>query len=101
MDNLIKRLQDEAGLTEDQAIKSISIIRDFMNKEGIEIDWSKFVKGKYENFTDKAKATFNDLSQQAREYGNKISDKAEDLATEAKRTARDLAQKAADKLDDK
>lgn len=100
MENLVKRLQEEAGLTEDQAIKSIAIIKDFMDNEGIEIDWGKFVKGKYENLTDNTKSFLNDLKAKARDLGNRVSDKAEDIATEAKRTARDLAQKAADKLDD-
>ena len=87
MDNLIKRLQNEAGLTQEQAIKSLSIVKDFMDKEDIKIDWEKFAKGKYENFTDKAKEMYDN-----------ISDKAEDLATEAQRKMRDLSHKASDMM---
>lgn len=100
MENLLKRLQDEAGLTEEQATKTVSIIKDFMDKEGFEIDWEKFFKEKYTNLQGQAKSLFDVISKKANEYSNKIEDKVEDLGIHAKRTARDLSQKASDLLDD-
>ena len=100
MDNLIKRLQDEADLTEDQAVKALVVVKDFMDKENLDIDWEKFFKGKYQDFSDKAKSLFDNVSDKTQEYTNKLSDKAEDLATQAKRTARDLSEKASHLFND-
>lgn len=100
MENLLKRLQDEAGLTEEQAAKSLTVIKDFMDKEGIEIDWEKFFKEKYADLRGQAKSLFDTLSHKAKEYTDIIEDKVEDLTVQAKRTARDLSQKASDILDD-
>lgn len=101
MENLVKRLQDEAGLTEEQAIKAISVIKDYMDKEGIEIDWGKFFKGKAEDFKEKAKELFSNVSDQTQSYSEKIADKLDDLAERARKGAHDLSQKAADFFDDK
>lgn len=100
MDNLLKKLQEEAGLSEEQSAKVMTIIKDFMDDEGFEIDWEKFFKGKYEDIKDQAKSFFDTLSSKAAEYSDKLEDKVEDLAIQAKRTARDLSQKASDLLDD-
>lgn len=100
MENLLKRLQEEAGLSEEQAVKVVTIVKDFMDKEGLEIDWEKFFKGKYGDLKEQAKSLFDVISHKAREYSDKIEDKVEDLTIQAKRTARDLSQKASDYLDD-
>lgn len=101
MENLLKRLQDEAGLSEEQAAKTLSVVKDFMDKEGFEIDWEKFFKEKYKDFRGQAKSFFDVLSVKASRYSEKLEDKVEDLTIQAKRTARDLSQKASDMLDDK
>lgn len=98
MDNLIKKLQDEAGLTEEQALKTLTVLKDYMDKEGLDIDWEKFFKGKYNDFVEKAKSFYENYTQHAEEYSNKLADKVEDIAIQAKRTARDLGQKASHML---
>lgn len=100
MENLLKRLQEEAGLTEEQSVNAMKVIKDFMDKEGIEIDWEKFFKEKYSDLRGQAKSLFDTFSKKAREYSDKIEDKVEDITIQAKRTARDVAQKASDILDD-
>jgi len=100
MDNLLKRLQEEAGLSEEQSAKVMVIIKDFMDKEGLEIDWEKFFKGKYEDLKEQTKSLFDTLSQKASRYTNKLEDKVEDISIQAKRTARDLALKTSEMLDD-
>ncbi|NDV66404.1 hypothetical protein [Bacteroides sp. 224] len=92
MENLIKRLQVEAGLTEEQAKRSVMVVMDFMDKEGMDIDWSKYLTGKYEKIKDQSKSFFDSLSHKAKEYSDIISDKAEDLMTEAKRKVRDISE---------
>ncbi|MFV0417668.1 MAG: hypothetical protein ACK5KT_02895 [Dysgonomonas sp.] len=101
MENLIKKLQEEAGLTQDQAVKAISVIKDYMDKEGLEIDWSKFFKGKADDFTERAKELFANISDQTHNYSEKIADKLDDFAEKARKSAHDLSQKAADFFDDK
>lgn len=100
MDNLIKRLQDEVGLTEDQSIKALSVIKSFMDKEDIKIDWEQFFKGKYTDFVDRAKSLYKNYTEHADDYSSKIADKVENLATNAKRTARDIGNKASHLLRD-
>lgn len=101
MENLVKRLQDEVGLTEEEAIKSLSIIKQFMDEEGLEIDWNKFFKGKYEEFTDSVKRIYEKATTQSQTYTEKIADKVEGLAAKARKGAHDLSQKAADFFDEK
>lgn len=101
MDNLIKRLQDEAGLTEEQSLKVVTIVKDFMDKEGLDIDWNKFFKGKYEDFVGKAKNIFSGTSKDGDSYTEKIADKVDELATKAKKGAHDISKKAADFFDEK
>lgn len=101
MENLIKKLQDEVGLTQDQAIKTISVVKDYMDKEGLEIDWEKFFKGKSEDFVEKAKGLFQNMSKQTQSYTDKIVDKVDDFTDKARKSAHDLSQKAADFFDEK
>lgn len=90
MENLIKKLQDEVGLTQDEAIKTISIVKEYMDKEGLEIDWDKFFKGKSEDFIEKARDLFANVSKQTQSYTDKIVDKIDDLADKARKGAHDL-----------
>jgi len=96
MESLIKKLQEEAGLTEEQAIKALSVLKDYMDKENLEIDWQKFFKGKYIEFKEKTKSFYDNYTQHAEEYSNKLADKAEDFAIQARRTARELGNKASE-----
>lgn len=90
MENLIKKLQDEAGLTQEQAIKAVSIVKDYMDKEGLEIDWDKFFKGKSEEFLDKAKDLFADVSKHTQSYTDKFVDKVDEFADKARKKASDF-----------
>ncbi len=101
MENLVNRLQNEVGLTEDQAIKAISVVKDYMDKEGLDIDWEKFFKGKSEDFLEKAKGLFSNVSKQTQSYTDKIVDKVDTFADKARKSAHDLSQKAADFFDEK
>ncbi len=99
--DLIKRLENEVGLSEEQAIKTISIIKEQMDKEGLEIDWEKFFKGKTEDFLEKAKSLFSSVSKQTQSYTDKLVDKVDEFADKARKGARDLGQKANDLFDEK
>ncbi|MDR2947953.1 MAG: hypothetical protein ACK5KL_08530 [Dysgonomonas sp.] len=90
MENLIKKLQDEAGLTTEQAVKAVSIVKDYMDKEGLDIDWDKFFKGKTEDFLSKARNLFSDVSKQTQSYTDKFVDKVDDIADKARKKASDF-----------
>ena len=100
MEDLLKKLQEEAGLSKEQSVEAVKIVKEFMDKEGIEIDWNKFFKERYENLRGNTKTLFDTLSDKAQKYSTKLEDKAEDLTIQAKRAVRDLSQKASDYLDD-
>jgi len=101
MEDLFKKLQDEAGLTQEQAVKAVSVVKEYMDKEGLEIDWEKFFKGKAEDFKEKAKNLFSNVSKHTQDYTEKFTDKVDDFADKARKSAHDLSQKAADFFDDK
>ncbi|WP_080904263.1 hypothetical protein [Parabacteroides sp. Marseille-P3160] len=83
MDNLIKKLEEEAGLTEEQAVKAVVTIKNFMDKEGLKIDWGKFFNQKVDQYSDKAKELFNQLI-----------DKTDNLMDKAREGIKDLGSKS-------
>ena len=73
MEDLIKELQEKAGLTRDQAIRSIEVVKDYMKQNGTDVDWEKFFKEKLEDVRSKVITvstkianTVDDLANQAR-----------------------------------
>ncbi|MFV0538421.1 MAG: hypothetical protein ACK5M3_13800 [Dysgonomonas sp.] len=90
MEKLIERLQEEAQLTQEQAIKAISVMKDYMDKEEMDIDWEKFFKGKSEDFIEKARSLFSTVSKQTHSYTDNIVDKIDDFADKVKKGAKDL-----------
>lgn len=90
MEKLIERLQEEAQLTQEQAIKAISVMKDYMDKEEMDIDWEKFFKGKSEDFIEKARSLFSTVSKQTHSYTDNIVDKIDNLADKVKKGAKDL-----------
>lgn len=100
MENLISRLETEVGLTSEQAIKTVSVIKDFMDKEGLDINWEKFFKGKYDGLKDDMKSLYDNMTEKSSNYADKLADAADDFADQAKKTAHDLSKKVSDFFDD-
>lgn len=100
MENLIKRLQEEAGLTEEQSYKVVLIVKDFMDKEDLKIDWSRFFKSKYDNLSDKVKDLSDKLTEKAHPYTEKLSEVVDSTMTKVRKSAHDISMKAADFFDD-
>ena len=90
MENLIKKLQDEVGLTYEQAVKAVAVVKDYMDKEGLDIDWDKFFKGKTEDFLTKAKDLFEDVSKHTQSYTEKFLDKVDEFADKARKKSSDF-----------
>lgn len=101
MENLVKDLQEKAGLTEEQSLKAIDVFKEYIDKHKGEVNWEKFFKGKYEEFKKTTKSTLNKVSSKAEDISDKVFDKVEDLTTDAKRIVRDTSKKVYDKLSDK
>lgn len=100
MENLVEKLQNEIGLSEDEAVQAVSVVKEYMDEEGLKIDWDKFFKGKYEEFIDKANRKFRKAARKMDDLSDDLSDKMEDFATQTKRKARDLSKKVYDVLDE-
>lgn len=100
MENLINKLREEADLTEEQAVKVLSIVKDYMDKSDIEIDWNKFFKGKYEDFSSKFQAFTGKVNEKAEPYVHKVAEVVDDLMSKAKKEAHELSQKAAEFFDE-
>lgn len=78
MEDLIKELQEKAGLTRDQAIRAIEVVKDYMKNSDAEIDWEKFFKEKLEDLREKVKTTTS-----------KVVDAVDDIADQARNIFRE------------
>lgn len=72
MENLLKRLKEEAGLTPEQSAKVLRIILDYMEKEDLDIDWNKFLSGKYEKFKEQSESFIEDAKRKIRDITDKL-----------------------------
>lgn len=99
MENLIQKLQTEAGLTKEQSYDTLKVIKEFMDNEGISIDWNKFVKGKYDHLSGEAKEDFQKISHKIDDWSDKVSDKVEDAGIKAKREIRDFSKDVRNNFD--
>lgn len=100
MENLIRRLQEEANLTQEQAYKVMLILKDFMDKEELKIDWNRFFKSKYDNFSEKVKDISIKLSEKAHPYTDKLSEVVDSTVNKVKKSAHDISLKTADFFED-
>lgn len=91
---------DEADLTEEQAVKVLSIMKDYTDKSDTDIDWNKFFKGKYSEFSSKLQTFAGKVNEKAEPYVNKVAEVVDDLMAKAKKEANDLNRKAADFFDE-
>lgn len=101
MEALIKKLQEEVDITEDQAIKALTVIKGELEKGNFDIDWNKLLKLKYGEAVGKTKEALDEVSTEAQKLADKLADKADVLADSAREKLRDISLKAADFFDDK
>lgn len=80
MDSLIKKLENEVGLTEEQAIKSIQIIKNYIVENGSTSNHEKSIKDRYgdlksvyKNMTDKLVDKIDNLTTQTKDLSHKAS----------------------------
>ncbi len=100
METLLTKLKNEVGLSDEQALKVMSCITDYMQENGLQPDWEKFLKGKAKNLMDTAKSAFDDFSHKAQDYADKIGDKVEDWADKAQDSVEDLSEEAKQKVNE-
>jgi ElaB/YqjD/DUF883 family membrane-anchored ribosome-binding protein len=99
MQELIQQLQEKAGLTPEQAAKSVEVIKEFVKGK-----LPPFIAGTvdswFANITAKAEDKKDGFMDQAGDFLDNMKDKVEDWAEDAKDKATHLAQDAKDKISD-
>lgn len=90
MENLVRKLQEEIGLSQDDAIRAVSLVKDYLDKQGVDVDWDKLFKEKSEDFIDKAKGVFSNVAKHTQSYTDKIVDKIDSFADKARKGAKDM-----------
>lgn len=96
MQELIQNLKDRAGLTDDQAVKAIDTVKDFVKSKlpaaiaGNVDNWFSGLGGaaapqpKKEGLADQAEDFLDNVSDKVEDWAEKAKDKAEDIMKEAK-----------------
>ncbi len=111
MKNLITKLQNEAGLTKDQAQMAVGIFRDYLIECEDDPDLVEALKVKAGHVAKSAKSKYNDLTEQADEMAgniqekvsnisNKAGDKADEMLDKAKKKAKVVVDKLSKYLDE-
>jgi len=96
METLISKLKSEAGLTEEQAIRSIQAFNEYMNENDLKIDWEEFLKAKSRKVSEATKSAFNQLFGEITWRGkaadniNSMTDKAKEAIDKARNAAADF-----------
>ncbi len=111
MKNLIDKLQDQVGLTRDQARMAVGIFRDYLAEcdndpdlvEALKVKAShaaKTAKSKYGELTDQADEVIGKVQESVTEAAGKAGDKAEELLDKAKKKAKVAVDKLSKYLDE-
>ncbi len=93
---LIRKLQDEVGLTHEQAKLAVACIREYIIEKQGDPDWDTFLKVKASNYAEKAKETGQQLSEKANHLRDKAIDALDDFSDKTQEKIKDLRSKAAD-----
>ncbi len=108
MDSLVTRLEQEVGLTHEQAVNAVKCIRKYLNENGLDPDWEEFLEAQAHKLSISAKTALDELTGKTQTWGAKLDDwadkahgKLEDLGDKAKQTIKDVRNKAADFIADK
>ncbi len=96
MDSLVSKLQNEVGLTEEQAKKAMSCIRSYMIENDL-VDWDNFFEAKARDVSEKAQKAWNELTGKTVDWNEKIND----WADKANKMIKEARNKAADFIADK
>ncbi|MCL1942506.1 MAG: hypothetical protein FWF54_03030 [Candidatus Azobacteroides sp.] len=98
MDTLVTKLRNEVGLTYEQAIHSITCVKEYLQENGPEPDWDAFLCHKAKTFSDSAKEKLDLLTRKAQDITEKMIETMDDWAdkTGAKEKIKDARYKAAD-----
>lgn len=93
MESLVTKLEREAELTYEQAVKAVECFRNYIVENDLEPDWDKFFRSKAQHLSQKAKQALNEISGKNQSWGDKLddfTDKAKQTITEARSRAADF-----------
>ncbi len=100
MEKLITKLQNEVGLTYEQAIQTIACVKEYLNENGIEPDWDDFLKKKAKTLSESAKEKLDSFTHKAQDFTEKATEVIGDWADKAGDKVDDLTEIAKDKIKD-
>ncbi len=107
MENLLTRLQNEAGFTREQARMAVGIFRDYLVENNDDPDLLEALKIKSKQTINKVKTTYEDLADKTGDWADRMEDKAEDWADQmeekvddAVKTTKKKVKKTVDKISD-
>lgn len=106
MQDLIKQLKDNAGLTEDQAIRSLKTIKDYIQSKvppmmhGLIDNFlgSQFAEAGNASKDGNNKHNEDDIMEKAKKVADEATGKIENLAEEAKGEVEEFAKEASEKI---
>jgi polyhydroxyalkanoate synthesis regulator phasin len=87
MDDLVKQLKDKAGLTDEQAQKSMQVLVEYVQSK-----LPPFMHGMIDNFIS-SNTGYDDLVDKAEGMADKAKDKMSDWANKAEDAAKDAINK--------
>ncbi len=101
MESLVTKLENEVGLSHEQALKTIGCVRSYMIENDLELDWEEFIESKAKKMSESAKQAWYELSGKSQTWADKAQDTIEEWSDKAKQTIKDARNKAADFIADK
>ncbi len=93
---LIKKLQNEVGLTYEQARQTVGCVRDYIVENQGSPDWDTFLKNKVVGYTEKAKEVKQSVTEKVSDLKDKAINALDDLSDKTQDKINDLRSKAAD-----
>ncbi len=100
MENLITKLQEEVGLTSEQAQNAVECMKKYMLENDMVPDWDDFFRAKAQKMTDKAKETYAHVSEKVSENSKEWTEKINDFTEKSSTAIDELSDKAAEKIKD-
>lgn len=100
MEKLVTKLQNEVGLTYEQAIHTIACVKEYLQENGFEPEWDDFLKNKAKTLSDSAREKLDVFTRRAQDVTEKVTERVGDWADKAGDKVEDFTDKAKEKIKD-
>ncbi len=99
MKNFVKRLENEAGLTREQANIAVSIFRDYLVECENDPDLIEALRVKAKQVVNKAEGVAEKMNEKVTNAANKVGEAGDELVDKAKKKAKVVVDKLSEYLD--